>query len=89
MPVDYVYKKYAWYPKKTTSGKRIWLTDYVLLVKTYYGPSGERPVHEEFVYTNNEWLLEEIKLAKSVHVKPLNKRNRVAYMVYHHDLSIK
>ena len=78
MPINDVYQKYAWFPKKTKSGKIIWLTDYILLVKTYYGLAGESEIYEKFVYTKNEWLLEEIKQPSTRSILP-SKKNRIFY----------
>ena len=61
VPQYEVVEKFAWFPKRTTSGKWLWRENYIKLMKIYWGPSGEGPaIYKEF-YTENEWLLESIK----------------------------
>jgi hypothetical protein len=78
MPLKNIYKRYAWFPTKTASGKRLWFKEYVLLVEIYFGPAGEEPVFERFVYTTNEWFLEEIKNPSKRSILP-SRKNRIFY----------
>ena len=56
-------KKFAWLPKHSTSGKMIWLKDYYIRF-TYYDLNGKPPIkgpHWEYIYTQNEYLMEQLR----------------------------
>lgn len=57
-------EKFAWRPIRTKSGKWIWWCKYIKFIRKYWGPSGEGPAVYSDCYTENEWLLEEIKSPK-------------------------
>lgn len=52
-------KKYAWYPRKTISGKWIWRKSYVKILKVRYHL--EFTITEKIILTDQEFLLWRIK----------------------------
>ncbi len=64
MPQIEVKEKFAWRPVRTTSGKWIWWRKYVKRVKFYWGPSGEGPATDADYFTENEWLIEQLRNTK-------------------------
>ena len=60
MPQYEYKKKFAWRPILTTSGKWIWWRHYVKLMKFDSVPSLE-PITSAEYFTEDEWLLENIK----------------------------
>lgn len=56
-------KKYAWWPTRSGSNKRIWLKPYYIQ-HTYYDDNGKPPIKGlswEYIYTLNEFLILQIK----------------------------
>lgn len=56
-------KKYAWWPKRSNSGKLIWLREYYVRL-TYYDHNGKPPIKGPcwmYVYTKHEFLLAQLK----------------------------
>ena len=56
-------KKFAFFPVKATSGKRIWL-DYYYFVEKYLDNEMSHPIRSNtwtFIYTKNEWLVKQLK----------------------------
>ena len=57
-------KRFAWLPKRSTSGKLIWLNEYHIRL-TYYDHNGKPPVKGlhflPYVYTKNEFLVLKLK----------------------------
>ena len=56
-------KKFAWFPVRSGSKKRIWLEHYYVR-HTYYDDNGKPPIHGltwQYIYTKNEFLIEMIK----------------------------
>lgn len=50
-------RKFAWWPKKTTSGRKLWLKFYVRWQKIGYGPIDFPPgVQEEKIFTDKEYV---------------------------------
>ena len=64
LPQIEVKEKFAWRPILTTSGKWLWWRKYVKRIKLYWGPSGEGPATDSEYFTENEWLLEQIRNPK-------------------------
>lgn len=78
VPQIEVKEKFAWRPILTTSGKWVWWRKYTKLMKIYWGPAGEMPVIDAEVYTEGEWLLEQIKNPKPYTI-PLTSGKRISY----------
>lgn len=62
----------------TDSGKWVWWKKYIKLMKIYWGPSGEGPAITSKIYTESEWLLEEIKQPSRRSILP-SKKSRIYY----------
>lgn len=52
-----VKEKWAWFPVKTESGKRIWWNAYISTEKKIWGVAGEGPVYDMKKYSKKEWVL--------------------------------
>ena len=62
-PRKSIEEKFAWWPKRSGSNKRIWLKPYYIQ-HTYYDHNGKPPIKGPsltYVYTKNEYLLEQLK----------------------------
>ena len=62
-------KKFAWFPVRSGSKKRIWLEHYYIRY-TYYDHNGKPPIHGrhwQYIYTKNEFLIEMIKSENKVY----------------------
>ena len=62
-PRKSIEKKFAWWPTRSGSNKRIWLKPYYIQ-HTYYDHNGKPPIKGPswtYVYTKNEYLLEQLK----------------------------
>ena len=62
-PEETIHEKFAWFPVKTNSNKRIWLKKYVE-VEVYMDGALSHPIKSntwKFVYTTNEWLVKKLK----------------------------
>ena len=58
-----IFKKFAWWPLRSGSRKFIWLQSYYEQ-HTYYDDIGKPPIKGSswvYVYTKNEYLVEQIK----------------------------
>ena len=56
-------EKFAWWPTRSGSNKRIWLKPYYIQ-HTYYDDNGKPPIKGlswEYIYTLNEFLILQIK----------------------------
>ncbi len=56
-------EKFAWWPTRSGSKKRIWLKPYYIQ-HTYYDDNGKPPIKGlswEYIYTQNEYLVEQLK----------------------------
>lgn len=56
-------EKFAWWPVRSGSNKRIWLETYYIQ-HTYFDDNGKPPIKGPswtYIYTKNEYLLEIIK----------------------------
>jgi hypothetical protein len=56
-------EKFAWWPVRSGSNKRIWLKPYFIQY-TYYDDNGKPPIKGpswEYIYTQNEYLIEQLK----------------------------
>lgn len=60
LPVIEIKEEFAWRPVLTTSGKWVWWRKYIKRMKIYWSP-GEGPIVHSDCYTENEWLIEQIK----------------------------
>jgi len=62
-PQRSVEEKFAWWPIRSGSRKRIWLQKYYEQ-HTYYDDNGKPPIkgpYWSYIYTKNEFLLEQLK----------------------------
>ena len=62
-PRKSIEEKFAWWPTRSGSNKRIWLKPYYIQ-HTYYDHNGKPPIKGPswtYVYTKNEYLLEQLK----------------------------
>ena len=65
-PEREIFKKWAWLPLKTTSGKWIWNRRYYL-ISTYYDENGKPPIKGAAWYhtlTENEYLVWQLRNPK-------------------------
>jgi hypothetical protein len=72
-------EKFAWLPILTTSGKWVWWRKYIKLKRLYWGPAGEGPATDAVLYTEGEWLLEEIKNSHKNPLSPPSGSGRARY----------
>jgi hypothetical protein len=72
-------EKFAWLPILTTSGKWVWWRKYIKLKRLYWGPAGEGPATDVVLYTEGEWLLEEIKNSHKNPLSPPSGSGRARY----------
>ena len=59
----HVEEKFVWWPIRSGSHKRIWLSKYYIQ-HTYYDDLGKPPIKGRswtYIWTKNEYLLEQIK----------------------------
>ena len=62
-PQQEVAKQFAYWPTRMSSGKRVWLEQYVAVSK-YYDNEMSHPIRSNnwtFKYTKNEWLVKQLK----------------------------
>lgn len=62
-PQKSIEEKFAWLPIRSGSNKRIWLKRYYIQ-HTHYDHNGKPPIKGlswTYVYTKNEYLLEQLK----------------------------
>lgn len=62
-PQSEVTEKFAYWPVRMSSGKRVWLEKYVAVSK-YYDNEMSHPIRSNnwtFTYTKNEWLVKQLK----------------------------
>ena len=50
-----ILKKWAYFPRKSTSGKWIFCKEYIVRLERSWGPSGMGPAIEKKVFTKHEW----------------------------------
>jgi len=64
-PQQEVTEHFAYWPVRTSSGKRVWLEKYISVSK-YYDNEMSHPIRSNnwtFKYTKNEWLVKQLKEA--------------------------
>lgn len=62
-PQRSIEEKFAWWPTRSGSSKRIWLEKYYIQ-HTYFDDTGKPPIKGPswtYIYTKNEYLLEQLK----------------------------
>lgn len=58
LPKVEIHHKWAWFPRKSSTGKWLWFEKYIMKLERFWGPASISPYIEKTIFSEKQWLLE-------------------------------